>query len=93
MQDNGPGIAEEHFDRIFELFQTLKPRDELEATGVGLAVARRIVERHGGSIRVESIVGKGSQFAFTVPKDDVPDDSNGGSPSMLIGETDDARSE
>jgi len=93
VQDNGPGIAEEHFDRIFELFQTLKPRDELEATGVGLAVARRIVERHGGSIRVESIVGKGSQFAFTVPKDDVPDDSNGGSPSMLIGETDDARSE
>jgi len=92
VQDDGPGIAEEHFDRIFELFQTLKPRDELEATGVGLAVAKRIVERHGGSIRVESTIGEGSRFVFTVPKNDVSDDSEGDRPNTLIGETDDARS-
>jgi len=69
VRDNGPGIPEKHFDRVFELFQTLKPRDELEATGVGLAVAKRIVERHGGSIRIEPTDGGGSQFNFTVPKD------------------------
>ncbi len=69
VRDNGPGIPKEHFDRVFELFQTLKPRDELEATGVGLAIAKRIVERHGGSIFVESTVGGGSHFKFTVPKD------------------------
>jgi signal transduction histidine kinase len=68
VEDNGPGIPEEHFDRIFELFQTLKRRDELESSGVGLAVSKRIIERHGGTIRVESKVGEGSRFVFSVPK-------------------------
>ncbi len=88
VRDNGPGIPKEHFDRIFELFQTLKPRDELEAAGVGLAVAKRIVERHGGSIHVEPIVGEGIQFKFTVPKD-----CDQTKRSTSSAETDDARQE
>jgi light-regulated signal transduction histidine kinase (bacteriophytochrome) len=86
VRDNGPGIPEEHFDRIFELFQTLKPRDELEATGVGLAVAKRIVERHGGSIHVERAAGGGSHFKFTVPKD-----CDHGKRAFLNADMDDAR--
>ncbi|MFV1966627.1 MAG: PAS domain S-box protein [Pirellulaceae bacterium] len=79
VRDNGTGIAEQHFERIFELFRTLKPRDELEATGVGLSVTKRIVERCGGSIRIESAIGEGSQFIFTVPRESFG--SAGASPS------------
>ena len=68
VRDNGPGIAAEHFERIFEMFQTLRPRDEFESTGIGLAIVKRIVERNGGTVSVESEVGRGSCFAFTVPK-------------------------
>jgi PAS domain S-box-containing protein len=67
VQDDGPGIAKEHFERVFELFQTLKPHDDGDGAGVGLAVTRRIVERHGGTIHVESEVGQGSRFVFTIP--------------------------
>ena len=66
--DNGPGIPEEHFDRIFKIFQTLSLRDQRESTGVGLTVAKKIAELHGGQIWVESQVGKGTTFLFTLPK-------------------------
>ena len=66
--DNGPGIEERYFDRIFKIFETLAPRDELESTGVGLTLVKKIVELYGGSIWVESEVGKGSTFFFTLPK-------------------------
>lgn len=67
VKDNGPGIAPEHFSKIFEIFQTLKSRDVSESTGVGLAIVKKIVEELGGSIHVQSELGKGSIFSFTWP--------------------------
>jgi signal transduction histidine kinase len=66
--DNGPGIEERYFEKIFQVFQTLVPRDQRESTGMGLPIARRIVDLFGGSIWVESKPGEGSTFFFTLPK-------------------------
>ena len=68
ISDNGPGIQQEHFDRIFQIFQTLSPRDEVESTGVGLAVVKKIVEFYNGKIWIESKPGEGSTFFFTLPR-------------------------
>lgn len=69
--DNGPGIKQQHFEKIFQLFQTLAPRDRVESTGVGLALVKKIVEMYGGHVWVESIVGEGSTFFFTLPRTSV----------------------
>ena len=66
--DNGPGIEQKHFEEIFKMFKTLSVRDEFENTGVGLTVAKKIVELYNGKIWVESKIGKGSTFFFTLPK-------------------------
>ena len=66
--DNGPGIELRHFERIFQLFQILVPRDRVECTGVGLSLVKKIVEMYGGKIWLESKVGEGSNFFFTFPK-------------------------
>ena len=66
--DNGSGIEKRHFERIFKLFQTLSPCDGIENTGIGLSIVKKIVELNGGSVSVESEVGKGSTFVFTLPK-------------------------
>jgi PAS domain S-box-containing protein len=65
--DNGPGIEKENFERIFQIFQTLSPQKTDDSTGIGLTVAKKIVEMYGGKIWVESEVGKGSIFFFTLP--------------------------
>ncbi len=68
ISDNGPGIAPEYHGRIWGIFQTLRARDEVEGTGIGLSVVKKIVENRGGSVRVESAVGQGATFFFTWPQ-------------------------
>lgn len=68
VSDNGPGIDAEYHDRIFVIFQTLNERDAVESTGVGLAIVKKIIERQGGTIGVESAPGQGTTFTFTWPK-------------------------
>jgi signal transduction histidine kinase/CheY-like chemotaxis protein len=67
IQDNGAGIAPEYHQRIWGIFTTLKPRDEVEGTGIGLSVVKKAVESRGGQARVESQVGQGTTFSFTWP--------------------------
>ncbi len=68
VSDNGPGIEEKDQQRVFQLFQTLKPRDRADSTGVGLAVVKKAVDLYGGKVWIESKVGEGSTFYFTLPK-------------------------
>jgi signal transduction histidine kinase len=68
VKDNGPGIEKKHFDKVFELFKTLVPPDKGGGTGIGLATVKKIVEMYGGSVWLESELGKGSTFYFSLPK-------------------------
>ena len=67
VKDNGPGIEKEFFEKVFDIFQTLQSRDSFESTGVGLAIVKKMVEDKGGSVWIESELGKGSKFYFSWP--------------------------
>ena len=66
--DDGPGIEKQYHEKIFVIFQTLNARDNVESTGIGLAIVKKIVEDQGGKIKVESEIGQGARFIFTWPK-------------------------
>jgi light-regulated signal transduction histidine kinase (bacteriophytochrome) len=67
IEDNGIGFDEKYLDRIFTVFQRLHGRNQYEGTGIGLAVVRKIVERHGGTITAKSVIGEGATFLVTLP--------------------------
>ena len=68
VQDNGIGLEEKYEDRVFQIFQRLHSREEYDGTGIGLAIVKRIVERHGGRVWYESEVGKGTTFFLALPE-------------------------
>ena len=67
VQDDGPGIAKEHHERVFLMFQTLQPRDRVESTGLGLSLVTKLVEEEGGRVTLVSAEGEGARFEFTWP--------------------------
>ena len=69
VKDNGIGIEEEFQEQIFALFQRLHHNDEIPGTGIGLALCKKIIERNGGKLSVDSIPGHGATFYFTIPKE------------------------
>jgi len=68
VEDNGIGFDEKYRDRIFQIFQRLHGRSEYEGTGIGLAICRKIVDRHGGGITANSTPGAGARFIITLPQ-------------------------
>lgn len=68
VKDNGPGIDQKYHEKVFQIFQTLQPRDQIESTGVGLSIVKKIISERGGKVWIESKEGMGSTFFFTWPE-------------------------
>jgi signal transduction histidine kinase len=68
VKDDGPGIPPQYQEQVFKMFKTLKPRDQVEGSGMGLAMVRKHIDVVGGELTLESVVGQGSTFCFTWPK-------------------------
>ncbi|MFT5353458.1 MAG: light-regulated signal transduction histidine kinase (bacteriophytochrome) [Polyangiales bacterium] len=68
VRDNGIGLDMEYAENIFVIFSRFHTNEEFSGTGIGLALCKELTERHGGKIRVSSVVGEGAIFAFTLPK-------------------------
>ncbi len=93
MEDNGIGFDEKYRDRIFQIFQRLHGRNEYEGTGIGLAICRKIVDRHGGAIMATSTPGAGAKFIITLPRADarrIPNMNRSGKPITILYADDDA---
>jgi two-component system, LuxR family, sensor kinase FixL len=71
VKDDGPGIPAQYHEQVFKMFQTLKPRDQVEGSGMGLAMVRKNVDVAGGELQLESALGQGSTFSFTWPKQQI----------------------
>ena len=65
--DDGPGISPDYHDKIFGVFQTVEARDQVESTGIGLSIVKKVVESQGGQVWVRSALGQGATFTFTWP--------------------------
>ena len=65
IKDHGIGIAKEYHQKIFEIFQTLREKNEMESTGIGLAIVKKIIDEQGEDIHVQSKLGEGTEFIFT----------------------------
>lgn len=72
--DDGPGIPEEFREKVFQMFHKLRSHDEVEGTGMGLAIVRRIVESHGGHVVAGETQGGGTTIRFTWPRDEAPEE-------------------
>jgi light-regulated signal transduction histidine kinase (bacteriophytochrome) len=66
VQDNGIGIEKRHFEQVFTIFQRLHSRERYAGNGIGLPLVRKIVERHGGQVTLDSVPGEGTRVAFTL---------------------------
>ncbi|MCA8974923.1 MAG: PAS domain S-box protein [Planctomycetes bacterium] len=83
--DDGPGIAPEFHDRVFAMFSTLRPRDQVEGSGIGLALVKRQVEQLGGRVELQSAVGAGAVFRFDLPCFGAPVMAGAPGPAMTVG--------
>ncbi|HUG71309.1 MAG TPA: PAS domain-containing protein [Pirellulaceae bacterium] len=72
VRDDGPGVDPKFHEKVFQIFQTLQRRDDLDTSGMGLAIVKKTVEKYGGQIKLASQVGHGATFSFTWPKDSTP---------------------